>query len=81
MYLGNHAYKIASKQMIDYLDNLINALLRQNIDEGTGPTKSNNRKDCMIWHYITGKILLLSLLKMLIIVALFITANLKHLVS
>ena len=51
MYLGNHAYKIASKQMIDYLDNLINALLWQNIDEGTGPTKSNSRKECMIWHY------------------------------
>ena len=51
MYLGNHAYKIVSKQMIDYLDNLINALLRQNIDEGTDPTKSNSRKECMIWHY------------------------------
>ena len=55
VYLNNSPYKIANKQMTDYLDNSLFEdwmyYNRIDISKGTDPTKSNKSKECMICHY------------------------------
>ena len=59
VYLDNRAYKIANKQMTDYLDeNLFEDSISQmlycdriDINKGIDHAKSNNSKECMICHY------------------------------
>ena len=59
VYLDNCAYKIVNKQMADYLDeNLFEDQIlqmlhcdRTDISEGIDLAKSNNSKECIIWHY------------------------------
>ena len=62
VYLDNCAYKIVDKQMIDYFDNnlfetdedwVLYILYYDRIDlsKGIDATKSNNSKDCVIYHY------------------------------
>ena len=55
VYLGNYAYKIAKKQMTDFLDeDLILWIMFYSliyISEGTDLAKSNNSKECIICLY------------------------------